>query len=103
MRHHSQVASVGRADACNVVVGAVRIARIAVIVVLGNNVVLVLCLRQVELSFAVSHPDAQLLTTESLEHHAVVLGNLKCEEGTLELMGVVVEHTSLFLSLLLSL
>ena len=84
--------TVGRTDASHIEVGTVRVGRIAVVVVLRNHVVVALTARQRELALAMSYPQAQLGTTERTEHHTLVLRNLKGDEGTLELVRVVVEH-----------
>ena len=75
VRHHGQMTTVGAADTSHIVVGAIGVGRIAGVVVLGNHVVSTLGLGQMELSFAVSHPDAEFRTAQRTEHHAVVLRN----------------------------
>ena len=62
------------------------------VAVLGHHVVLVFAFGQIELAFAVSHPDAELVATQRTEHHAVVLRDVETQIGTLKLVGVVVEH-----------
>ena len=88
--HHSQVATICRADTCYVVVTAVRITWILSVVVLRNDVVVILWLWQVETALAVSYPDTELITAQATEHHTVVLRNGQTEECTLELLGCVV-------------
>ena len=58
------MASVGRADTCNGIVGAVGVARIFGIVVFCDNIIFVFALRQIEFAFSVSHPDAQLVAAQ---------------------------------------
>ena len=73
VRHHTEMTSVSRADACHVVVAAIRVGGIAVVVVLRDDVVVALLAGQMELSFSMSHPDAELRATQRAEHHALVL------------------------------
>ena len=90
MGHHGQMATVGGADACHVVVAAVGVGGIAVVVVLRNDVVVAFGFGQMELAFAVGHPDAKLAAAKAAEHHAVVVGDGQGEEGALKLVAVVV-------------
>ena len=84
------MAAICRADTCYIVVTAVRITWILSVVVLRNDVVVILWLRQVETALAVSYPDTELVTAQATEHHTVVLRNSQTEECTLELLGCVV-------------
>ena len=89
------MAAVGRTDTGNIEVGAVGVGGVAMVVVLRDNIIFLLALGQRETTFAVSHPDAQLRSTERVEHHTLVLRNSKCEEAALELARHVVEHLCL--------
>ena len=86
------MAPVFRTDASHVVVAAVGVGGIFGVIVFGDDVVVFFALGQLELSFAVSHPDAELRTAERTEHHALVLRNLQRHETALKLVRVVVEH-----------
>ena len=65
--------TIAAADACHVIVAAIRIAWIACIVVFGYYAVFILGVGQTELAFAVGHPDAKLVAAERSKHHAIVL------------------------------
>ena len=97
VRHDSQVAAIGAGNTCYRVVGTVRIAGILIVGVLGHDIVVVFVVRQGELAFAVSHPDAQLAATQRTEHYAAVGRDSHTQEAAFELMRVVVEHASAFL------
>ena len=84
--------TVGRADTCYVIVRPVGVGGVVGVVVLRDDVILTLSFGQMELSFSVSHPQAQFVAAQTAEHHTVVLWNLQTEEGTLELMRIVVQH-----------
>ena len=68
--------AVGRADARNVVVAAVRVARLTIVVILRNHVVVLLTAGQMEFSLSVGYPDTEFRTTETAEHDALDLRNL---------------------------
>ena len=93
VRHHSQMATISRADTCHAVIATVGIARVFVVAILQDNVVLVLCFGQGELAFAVCHPDAEAVAAEAAEHHAAVGRDSNAKESTLKLVAVVVKHT----------
>ena len=95
VRHHSQVASVGRANARHVVVRSVGVGGIAAVVVFGHNVVRAFLLRQVELAFAVRHPNAELAACERAEHDGMVVGYGERDKLRLELVRIVVQHARL--------
>ena len=94
MGHHGEVASVGRSQSGYVVAGAVRVCRIAGVVVFCHNVVLVLRLRQTEVSLAVGYPYSQFVAGQAAEHDRVVLRYSEGYELTFELVAHIVEHTS---------
>ena len=78
--------AVGRTDTGDIVVGAVGIAGILGVAVLGHDVVGALALGQREPALAMGYPDAELVAAQAAKHNAVVLGNIESEEGTLKLV-----------------
>ena len=82
--------AVGGTDTGYVVVGAVGVGRIAVVIVLGYDMIFALGFRQMELALAMGHPQTELGATQTSEHHALVLRDTQADELTLELMAVVV-------------
>ena len=64
VRHHGQMAAIGGADSGGAEIAAVGIGGIAFVRILQHYVVVVLASGQLELAFAVSHPDAQAASTK---------------------------------------
>ena len=88
------MATIGAANACHVVVRAVGIARITLVGVLEDDIVVLDGHRQMETSFTVGHPNAEVGLAQAAKHHALVLRNVYAKESTLELMTYVVQHLS---------
>ncbi len=92
MWHHTEMATVLRADTCDVIVRAIRVSGIACVVVLRNHVVSALGFGEMELTLSVSHPQTEFVTAQRAEHHAVVLRNVEADELALELMRIIMQH-----------
>ena len=67
--HHCKVTAVSRTKSCYVIVGTVRVCRIAFIVVLGNYAVLTFRTWQTELALSVCYPDTELVAAERTEEY----------------------------------
>ena len=95
--HHGKMTTVGTAYTSHVVVGTVGVARIFGVVVFCHYIIVVLGLRQIETTFAMSYPYTQFATAEGAEHHTVVAWNVESKELALEFLRVVVAEVSLVL------
>ena len=92
MWHHAEMATIGRADTCHVIIRAIGVGGIAGVVVFRNHMVGAFCLRQMELTLAVGYPQTKFRATQRAEHHTIVLWDAEADELTLKLMRVVVQH-----------